>query len=201
MRFIGITGGVGAGKTEILKYIQKHYKCEIYLADEAAHKVMKAGTDCFQKLVLLLGPDIVGDDGEINKGAMAQKIFGDERLLLKVNELVHPAVKDYIQKRYDEASANPEVELFFVEAALLIEAGYKQVVDEMWYIYASTEVRSKRLWEYRGYTQEKIQSIMENQLSEEEFRQASDFILDNSGSLAEVYSQIDKKLEAFTWLE
>lgn len=201
MKFIGITGGVGAGKSEILKYIKRHYKCEIYLADEAAHEVKRAGTECFDRLVTLLGSDIVGEDGEINKAVMADKIFGDEELLRQVNEIVHPAVKDYLMAKYEAALENPDIELFFVEAALLIEAGYKELVDEMWYIYADSNVRRKRLMYSRGYSEEKIQNIMDNQLTEEEFREACDFVIDNSGLLADSYRQIDKKLEAFTWQE
>lgn len=201
MKFIGITGGVGAGKSEILKYIKRHYKCEIYLADEAAHEVKRAGTECFDRLVTLLGSDIVGEDGEINKAVMADKIFGDEELLRQVNEIVHPAVKDYLMAKYEAALENPDIELFFVEAALLIEAGYKELVDEMWYIYADRNVRRKRLMYSRGYSEEKIQNIMDNQLTEEEFREACDFVIDNSGLLADSYRQIDKKLEAFTWQE
>lgn len=201
MKFIGITGGVGAGKSEILKYIKRHYKCEIYLADEAAHEVKKAGTECFDRLVTLLGSDIVGEDGEINKAVMADKIFGDEELLRQVNEIVHPAVKDYLMAKYEAALESPDIELFFVEAALLIEAGYKELVDEMWYIYADRNVRRKRLMYSRGYSEEKIQNIMDNQLTEEEFREACDFVIDNSGLLADSYRQIDKKLEAFTWQE
>lgn len=201
MKFIGITGGVGAGKSEILKYIKRHYKCEIYLADEAAHEVKRAGTECFDRLVTLLGSDIVGEDGEINKAVMADKIFGDEELLRQVNEIVHPAVKDYLMAKYEAALENPDIELFFVEAALLIEAGYKELVDEMWYIYADRKVRRKRLMYSRGYSEEKIQNIMDNQLTEEEFREACDFVIDNSGLLADSYRQIDKKLEAFTWQE
>ncbi len=201
MKFIGITGGVGAGKSEILKYIKRHYKCEIYLADEAAHEVKRAGTECFDRLVTLLGSDIVDEDGEINKAVMADKIFGDEELLRQVNEIVHPAVKDYLMAKYEAALENPDIELFFVEAALLIEAGYKELVNEMWYIYADSNVRRKRLMYSRGYSEEKIQNIMDNQLTEEEFREACDFVIDNSGLLADSYRQIDKKLEAFTWQE
>lgn len=201
MKFIGITGGVGAGKSEILKYIKRHYKCEIYLADEAAHEVKKAGTECFDRLVTLLGSDIVDEDGEINKAVMADKIFGDEELLRQVNEIVHPAVKDYLMAKYEAALENPDIELFFVEAALLIEAGYKELVDEIWYIYADNNVRRKRLMYSRGYSEEKIQNIMDNQLTEEEFREACDFVIDNSELLADSYRQIDKKLEAFTWQE
>ncbi len=201
MRFIGITGGVGAGKTEILKYIKRHYKCEIHLADETAHQVKRAGTECFSRLVELLGGEIVGADGEIDKAAMADKIFADPKLLDKVNAIVHPAVREYLLDKLGQARENPELELFFVEAALLIEAGYRELVDEMWYIYADESVRRRRLKSARGYGNEKITRIMGSQLTEEEFRRASDFVIDNSGALEDSYRQINKKLEAFTWQE
>lgn len=199
MLFIGITGGIGAGKSEILKYIKKHYKCEIYLADEVAHLVKLPGTECFKKLVNLLGEDIVGQDGQIDKNAMAGKIFADADVLKQVNAIVHPAVKEYLLERLAAAKESKDVELFFVEAALLIEAGYGPLVDEMWYIYATKEVRERRLKEARGYSDEKITQIMQTQLSEESFREACDFVIDNSGDLADSYQQIDKKLEAYTW--
>ena len=75
MRFIGITGGVGAGKTEILKYIGQHYKCEIYLADEIGHKVKEPGTEGYHALVALMGDGILAPDGQIDKPAMAAKDF------------------------------------------------------------------------------------------------------------------------------
>ncbi len=201
MYFIGITGGVGAGKSEILKYIKKHYLCEIYMADEVAHEVKRAGTEGFRKLTELLGSDVVGDDGEIDRRKMAERIFEDEKVLEKVNAIVHPAVRAYLLEKLEAARVSRKVELFFVEAALLIEAGYGELVDEMWYIHASEEVRAARLRTARGYEDAKIESIMESQLSEEQFRENCDFVIDNSGSLEECYRQIDEKLEAFTWLE
>lgn len=199
MRFIGITGGVGAGKSEILKYIAKHYRCEIYLADDVARRIQQSGTECFRKLVDLLGTTVLGEDGELDRKKMAELVFSDSKLLEQVNAIVHPAVKTYLLLRLEAAKKKQEVELFFVEAALLIETGYGDIVDEMWYIYANDSVRAKRLQENRGYHKEKIEQIMASQLSEEAFRKASTFVIDNSGSLADSYQQIDKKLEAFTW--
>ena len=202
MRLIGVTGGVGAGKSSILSYIQKHYKCRIYLADEVAHLVKEKGENCYKHLVELLGEEVLeSESGQIDKKKMAAMIFQDEELLEKVNDIVHPEVRIYLEKRVEEAKNNPEIELLFIEAALLIEAGYKDMVDEMWYIYAEESVRRKRLKESRGYTDEKISQIMEAQLSEEEFRSGCDFVIDNSGSLRKSYKQIKNKLEAFTWLE
>ena len=201
MRFIGITGGVGAGKTEILNYIRRHYKCEIYLADRVAEQLQEPGTVCFESLVALLGREIVGRDGRLDRGRMAQMIFGNPALLDQVNGIVHPAVKEFLTEKLEQARASGQVELFFVEAALLIEAGYRGLVDELWYVYADEASRRGRLTEQRGYSEEKISRIMASQLAEEKFRENCDFVIDNSGSLEESLRQIDRKLEAFTWQE
>ena len=199
MKFIGITGGVGAGKSEILRYIRKHYLCEIYLADEVAHEVKNPGTECYYELIKLLGEDILESDGQIDRGKMAEKIFADETVLQKVNGIIHPAVKRYLLEHLETAGKRGDVELFFVEAALLIEAGYGELVDEMWYIYATEEVRRERLKLSRGYSDEKVNRILASQLSDEEFRKNCSFIIDNSGELTDSFKQIDEKLEAYTW--
>lgn len=198
MKIIGITGGIGAGKTEILQYIRRHYNCEIYLADEVAHQVKQPGTEGFRRLVALLGNEVLAPDGQIDKRKMADRIFADGAVLEQVNAIVHPAVREFLLERMRQAG---DIELFFVEAALLIECGYEELLDEMWYVYASEEVRRQRLRQNRGYSDEKISSIMQKQLQEAEFRRHCDFVIDNSRTLEDSYRQIDRKLEAFTWRE
>lgn len=194
MLFIGITGGVGAGKTKILEYIREHYKCEIYLADEVAHLVKQPGTKAYRELVELLGRDVTEESGQINRAVMAERIFAAPELLEQVNSIIHPAVKEFLLERLEEAKQSEEMELFFVEAALLIEGGYLALVDEMWYIYADESVRRERLRQDRGYSQEKISQIMSSQLSEEAFRANCDFVIDNSGDFQESCRQIDERL-------
>lgn len=201
VRIIGVTGGIGAGKSEILSYIQKHYNCRIYLADEVAHKVKEVGREAYKPLVDLLGEDVLDLDGNIIKEKMASKIFADNELLTQVNEIVHPAVRRFVEKAIYDAKDKQDIELLFIEAALLIEAGYETIVDELWYIYATIDVRTKRLMENRGYTLQKVNSIMEKQLSEEEFKAHAHFVIDNSGEIAKAYEQIDNKLEGYTWLD
>lgn len=199
MRLIGITGGVGAGKSTILEYIKAHYLCRIYLADEVAHVVKEPGQPCYRALVELLGRDVLEEGGRIHKGRMAEKIFRDVNLLEQVNAIVHPAVQEYLLEKIQEARQEGQTELFFIEAALLIECGYRDIVDEMWYIYAKEDMRRQRLLESRGYTLEKIEQIMNSQLTEEAFRAGSDFVIDNSGTPEESFRQIRRKLEDYTW--
>ena len=196
MLFIGITGGVGAGKSSILNYIGSNYPCEIYLADEVAHEVKKKGTPCYKALVKLLGKEVLDENGQIDKGRMAAKIFTDGALLEKVNGLIHPAVKDYLMDKLSKAKKAGKNKLFFVEAALLIETGYGELVDEMWYVYAKRSVRIERLRENRGYSDEKIRQIMAAQLPDTKYREASDFVIDNSGDLEKACKRIDRKMKA-----
>ena len=199
MRVIGITGGVGSGKSELLSYIKENYPCEIVLADDLAKELQEPGKVCYAPLVDLLGQDVLDGGGRIKKTVMADKVFRDNELLKKVNGLIHPAVIAEILHRIEEAKESGKISLFFVEAALLIENGFDKICDEMWYIYAGEDVRRERLMHSRGYREEKIESIMKKQLSEEEFRKNCQVVIDNSGSLTESIRQIDQVLEAYQW--
>lgn len=194
MRVIGITGGVGSGKSALLNYLVQNYNCKVIMADEVAHRVKEPGQPCYEKLVELLSSDILNEDGTIHKGRMAARIFESDELLKKVNEIIHPAVKTMILDEITEARAKGELDFLFLEAALLIEDGYLNIVDEMWYIYAREDVRRLRLISSRCYSDEKIDAIMKSQLTEEEFRKHCIVTIDNSGSLKEACRQIDMKL-------
>lgn len=185
---------MGAGKSELLSYIGKNYNCRIILADQVAHQVKEPGTKCYDALVELLSTQILDQDGTIHKGKMAEQIFYSQELLKAVNQIIHPAVKEAILTIIQEEKEKQRLDFLFIEAALLIEEGYDSILDEIWYIYASKEVRRKRLQESRQYTQEKISAIMEKQLSDELFRQNAKIIIDNSDSLEKAYQQIDDKL-------
>lgn len=199
MLVIGITGGVGAGKTSVLQYIRQRCKCRIVLADEVGNTVKLPGEICYNRLVELLGRDILDEKGYIDKLRMAEVIFSDSDLLAKVNAIIHPAVKEYILSAIQEEKEAGSVDFFFVEAALLIESGYEAHVDELWYIYASEEVRRKRLKESRAYSDEKISAIMQGQLAEDEFRRACSVVIDNSGDPEDTNKQIDKALGDRLW--
>ena len=199
MKTIGITGGVGSGKSELLSYMKGHYPCEVVRADDLAKELEEPGQVCYMPLISLLGKDIVGKDSRIIKEKVADKIFGNGELLTKVNALVHPAVTAEILSRIKSAEKNEKIQLFFVEAALLIENGFDKICDEMWYIYAEESVRRERLKVSRGYSEEKITAIMAKQLPESEFRKNCQVVIDNSGSLSESFRQIDQVLEAYQW--
>lgn len=197
MRIIGFTGGVGSGKTEALAYIREKYHCRVILADEVAHRVKEPGQECYGPLVELLGTGILAPDGRIDRAAMAEKIFAGDGMLGKVNALIHPAVKRYVLSAIGQARKEGTLDFLFVEAALLIEDGYGDILDELWYIHAPESVRRARLKESRSYSEEKITGILASQLPEEEYRKHCRVVIDNGGSLADTCRQIDGKLEEY----
>ncbi len=194
MKVIGITGGVGAGKSRILNYLEEKYQARILMADQAAHRVKEKGQSCYEPLVRLLGREVLDEQGEIHKGRMAAMIFSEQKLLLQVNEIIHPEVRKYILGQIELERKKGEAKFFFLEAALLIEEHYDEICDELWYIYAEDSIRISRLMESRGYSREKALQIMKGQLLEEEFRKGCQFVIDNSGKLETALEQIDRKL-------
>ena len=193
---IGITGGVGAGKSEILKHIESRYRSCVRLSDDIAKHLEEPGNKCHDALVRLLGRDVLEPDGRICKPRMAEMIFGSEELRIRVNAILHPAVKDYVLRDIDACRRKERIDIYVLEAALLIEEHYDEILDELWYIYASEETRRNRLKAARGYSDEKIDSIMLRQLSENAFRASCDVTIVNDGDLSETCKQIDECLQS-----
>lgn len=194
---IGITGGIGAGKSTVLGYIRDNYNCLVIFSDDVANDIKKKGYPAYDELVELLGKEVLSEDGEIDKAKMASAIFNNKNLLKKVNNILHPAVNTYIINIIEDEKSRGELDFVFVEAALLIENGYDKIADELWYVYASEDARRQRLKSSRGYSDEKITDILSRQLDDTTFREHCQFVIDNSGSLEEAAKQIDEKLEDF----
>lgn len=190
MYVIGITGGVGAGKSAVLSILEKYVECEIIRADDVANHLKLKGQPCFDKIVELLGEEILGADGEIDRNIMSMIVFEDEFKMKQVEQILHPQVKRYITEKIEEKKREGKIKYLFIEAALLIEDGYKQICDEFWYIYASVPVRTKRLMQNRGYSLQKIESIMDKQLPESEFRKNCECVIDNDGDLEKTKEDI-----------
>ena len=192
MKVIGITGGVGSGKSEVIKILSEICNCYVLKADDLARSLEVKGEVCYGPLVELLGKEVLDKEGEIDARKMAAAIFADgkEDLLAKVNAIVHPAVKSRILSMIEDARRSQKYDMFFIEAALLIEDGYDRIVDELWYIYADEDVRRKRLKESRGYSDEKISGIFESQSSDETFRKYCKVVIDNSGDINRTKEQL-----------
>ena len=195
MKFIGITGGVGAGKSAILDYLKNKPDTKVMLADEIAHELMVPGTQCYDKLKAEFGTeDIYQKDGLFDRIKLAQVIFSDDEKRKKLNGIVHPAVRKYVigQAAYERKEG--KIKLLVLEAALLIEEHYDEICDELWYIYTSEENRRIRLKKQRNYSDEKINEIFNSQLTDEKFRKACRVVIDNNGTIEAAEAQIEAAL-------
>lgn len=193
MRVIGITGGVGCGKSAVMDFLAEEYDAEILKADSVGHLLMEPGMPCYRRMTEHFGDRIVKPDKTIDRQAVAAIVFSDERELAVQNGIMHPEIRKYILQQIKQARLY-EKKYCFVEAALLLEDHYDDFCDEVWYIYADVSVRRARLMESRGYPESKIDEIMEKQMTEEEFRSRTAFTVDNSGSLEHTKQQIRERM-------
>ncbi len=198
MYFIGITGGVGAGKSEILRYLKQNPRFLVEEADEIARSFYIKGSRIFDRLISILGREALAPDGSLDKKKTAEIIFNDEAKKTAVNKLIHPAVLEYVKEKKEEAELTGKYDIYFLEAALLIECGYDKICDELWYIYAEPKVRRERLKKSRGYPDEKTDSIMRNQLPDGEYRKYCAHIIDNSGGLEDSFREIDRIISGYS---
>ena len=176
---LGVTGGVGTGKSTVLSMLAEE-GFFVIRADDVAKDLEKPGQKAFEALRASFGNAILSKDGEIDRKRFAEVIFGDPEALKKVNNIVHPLVKNEILVMIKE-EAQKGRRCFAVEAALFLEAGYADFSHKILFVRADEEVRRARLKASRHYSDEKITAIMGAQKEEAFYASAADFVIDNSG--------------------
>lgn len=189
-KVISITGGVGSGKSEVLKILKEEFNAEIIIADQVAHQLMEPGKKGYLRVVELLGTSFLNADRSIDNHKLAELIFQDKSSVEIMNRVIHPMAWKEIIYAINHSDKN----LVVVEAALFDEE-HNTMFDEIWYVYASVERRISRLMTGRNYTREKCLQIMENQASEEEFRAMANRIIDNNGTVEAIRAQLQKILK------
>lgn len=185
MKVIGLTGGVGCGKSTVASIITSHFPVQSIFTDEVAREQMRKGGSTYSLVVQEFGKSILDLDGEIDRKKLSDIVFTSERAKQKLNELTHPEVRNFVLEQIKKWN---ELNLYFavlVETALFIEAGYKDFCDEVWYVYASEAERRKRLKQARNYTDEKINLMFSTQASEEEFYLCATHIINNQDGITE----------------
>lgn len=182
MKIIGITGGIGTGKSTVLTLLKQEYSAYIVEADKLAHKLMLPGGTAYEQIVDTFGADILNAEDVIDRNRLGAIVFKNPDALGKLNEVVHPAVKKYILQDIELKKKEGSAQYYVIEAALLIEDGYKMICDELWYIYVEKEERIRRLLAARGGNREKWEQIIGNQSSENYYHTNCDYVIDNGKS-------------------
>lgn len=188
---IGITGGAGSGKSSVADYLIEKYDADFIHCDVIAHELMEPGGLTYGPLLEEYGRSILEDDSDrISRAKLTLAVSRAEKGFERLNELTHPIVSEEVVRRMK----NSDHRLVLVEAALLIESGIGKLCDEVWFVYARKDERIMRIKASRDWSDEKIKSIMDNQLSDEEFRQKSDFVIENHNGSDSWKKEADERI-------
>ena len=189
-----MTGGVGSGKSTVCQVMKEQFHAAIIYTDEVARNLMKKGEVSYNLVLSHYGADILAEDGEIDRPKLAQIIFSDEAERERINSFSHPYVKEYVLNKIAEYKQAGEVDYIVVETALPYEACLTEFCDDIIYVTVSDEVRTQRLMESRGYSEEKVRNMLKSQLSEEAFKAVCTKVLKNDKGIEAIKEQLQEIL-------
>lgn len=189
---IGLMGGIGAGKSTILKYIQSNYNCLSIMTDVVAYNIIRNDKACLAEVEEIFKDcDIHDENGAISSAKIGKIIFKDDEKKKQMNAAVHPRVIDYVNKTYEEAVLSDTYDFVIIESALLVECGMDKSCDNVFYVTAPEDVRIRRLRAGRHYSKQKCLDIIKGQLSDEESRKHATDVIDSGVSHENSYKEVD----------
>lgn len=191
---LGVTGGVGAGKSSVLAILKEEYQARLILADEVGRELMQPGQANYQNIVNAFGDGFLKEDRTIDTAALAAHVFSSPIETLRLNALTHPNVRVRIEWLIKQIRDEEPDALIVIEAALLSEGHLASLCDEIWYIYADEETRIRRIMESRGYSYERCMATIRRQKSDSQFRAECQAVIDNSHDLEQTRKAIKERL-------
>jgi len=190
MRIIGLTGGIASGKSLVSQQLVE-LGAVVVDADKLGHETYRTGTETHRAVVEAFGPDVVGPDGEIDRRALGAKVFGDPEARRRLEEIVWPAIRRLAAERL-AGLREQSVPVVVLEAAVLIEANWLDLVDEVWLVEAPPETVRQRLSDRNGLTPEQAEARLRAQLTNEKRRPYAGVVIENDGSLDELRRRVDE---------
>ncbi len=186
-KVIGITGSMGSGKSKVASFLAKHYP--VLDCDQVNAQLLEKGEKGYSYLTQL--PWIVLDEKEqIDKKKMAQEIFNNEKKKKIVENILHPLILDEMKIWISKQASG----FVFIEVPLLFESQMEAYFDSIWCVVVSKEIAFERLFKYRNFTLEQAKERIDQQMSVEEKKKRSSFVIENNGSLKDLEEEIHKTL-------
>ncbi|HOJ80891.1 MAG TPA: dephospho-CoA kinase [Clostridiales bacterium] len=185
MKIIGVTGGIGSGKSSVAR-ILKDLGAAVIDADVLAKSVTSAGGKAFDELVGYFGEEIVGDDGEIDRKKLAHAAFSDEEKLKMLNAITHKHIAEKIYDTVEVLKNTGKWDTIVIDAPIPIEKGFIDLADEIWVVVADRETRIRRAMERSGYTYDEVAARIDSQMSEDEYLELADEVIRNGDSIEEL---------------
>ena len=194
MIVIGLTGGIGTGKSTVSDYLRKK-GCIILDADDISRKMTEAGMPALSIIQNVFGDEVINSDGSLNRHKLGDIVFNNRDKLQKLQQIITTEVVDNINRKLSQLKSEHCDNIVVIDAPLLFECGMENIADENWLVISEMSVRIKRVKERDNLSEEQIIARINNQMSQEDKEKLSDYVLDNSGSLQQLYEQIDDNLE------
>ena len=189
MLLVGLTGGIGSGKSTVARLLDRHGAVVID-ADQLAREAVASGTEGFRRVVETFGPEVVRPDGDLDRTALATIVFEDPQRKAALEAIVHPEVARLFAERLEPYRDSDEVVVYVTP--LLVERGLSSVFDVVVVVTASPHLRVSRVASDRGLHPDDVRRRMAAQTSDERRAEVADVLLDNDGTLAELGAQVDR---------
>ncbi len=195
MLVVGLTGGVATGKTAVSRILREK---GAYLidADQIARELVQPHTPVWKELIREFGEDILEEDGSIHRKRLAARIFSQPGQRDLLNRILHPRIKEEINRRTEEIGQKDSQAIVVIDAPLLVETSGHHEVDKVIVVTSTEEQQIERLREREGATPEEAQKIMASQMTTEEKLKAADFVIRNEGSLEEMERRASEVYQA-----
>ena len=188
---IGITGGIGSGKSTASQILGE-LGAEVIDADQVGHKIYLPDTPGWREIVEAYGDDVLAPDRTIDRSKLGPIVFADPKALETLNKITHGKIFSFIQGQIDYIRQKQLTHIVVVEAAILLEAGWQSLVEQLWVVAASIEVVIDRLQTYKNFTEEQARARIAAQLSNEERIAQADKVIWNNHGLAELRQAVEE---------
>lgn len=188
MFVIGLTGGIGTGKSTVSQMLQE-LGAGVIDADQVGHQAYRPGTPAWRDIVAQWGPDVMLPSGEVNRKRLGEIVFRDRQALQRLNDIVHPRMRSMLEEMLEQRRREGS-RVVVLEAAILLEAKWAPLVDEVWVTVAPEETVIRRLQGRNGWTAEQVRARIRSQLSNEERVARADVAIDTDCTIPEVREKV-----------
>ena len=197
MTVIGLTGGIASGKSTLSRFAEER-GAHVIDADKLGHVAYEPGTDCFRLIVAEFGEDIVAPDGSIDRKKLGARVFAEGSSLTRLTDIVWPEIKKLAINEIADVQADSPNRLIVLEAAVLIEAGWQDIVEEVWTVVVEESVAIERATQRDGVDEDSVKARIRAQIGNDERRAHSHVVIDNSRELLDLQQQLESEFEALT---
>jgi len=188
MKVIGLTGGIGSGKSTVAQFLEE-LGAVIVDVDKIGHEAIKPGSEAWERVVSEFGKSIVTVSGDIDRAKLGEIVFNNHEALLRLNQIIHPIIDNMLMAKLEECRRKG-VKVVVLEAAAMLEAGRASQVDEIWITVAPESAVLQRLSGRSGYSEEESKARIHAQLSNEERIKHADVVIDTDCSLDELKARV-----------